>query len=297
MLPWTYTPESLVSVSGWPTRYESGLKTGNFTVWTDDIELEGEYSFSFTLTGPNGEYFEKDFVLEVLDNPCEPLIDTTDDELLIETELYLDAGMTTVTLDYSQNGNCRYNVTLYEADCTRPVASTGVLLNEPLIIFEKEPFIEDTDDDRIVTMAGSDFFTIDVPAKMASNVTSFPDTSDYCFQVLVAPENSPQYTTTVSRFYHYTFLLCDPVFQEDETVLKEYTVTHEALEIYHTSKDSSRCSDTTYTYELRREGVTMALDPALITVTLDNSTRSINIEIESEDVSWRGTYQFVIIET
>ena len=101
---------------------------------------------------------------------------------------------------------------------------------------------------------------------MAPNVTSHPDTSETCFRVIVTPENSPQYTTTVSRFYAYYYNFCDPEFPADETIIKEYQITREALEIYHTSKDSSRCSETAYTYELKFEGATIALDPELITV-------------------------------
>ena len=48
-------------------------------------------------------------------NPCEPDIDTTADQEFIQTDLYLNASMTTVTMDYSQNGNCRYDVTFYQA--------------------------------------------------------------------------------------------------------------------------------------------------------------------------------------
>ena len=120
-------------------------------------------------------------------------------------------------MDYSQNGNCRYDVTFYQAQCTDSSATgTSDIFNDPAVIFEKEPFIADANDDRLVSMAGSDFFTIDVPTRKAANTTSLPDSTALCFQVTVTPQNSPLYTTTVTKYYHYSFLYCDPVFHAEE---------------------------------------------------------------------------------
>ena len=88
----------------------------------------------------------------MIHNPCNPDIDTTNDEMLITTYLSLDAGMTKIDLYYAKNGNCRYNVTFHQASCQGVVESGPIIFEEPVVIFEKEPFIADTTDDRIVTM-------------------------------------------------------------------------------------------------------------------------------------------------
>ena len=75
-------------------------------------------------------------------------------------------------------------MTFLEAECTgRTYEPTGSELNDPTIIFVKEPFIPDGSDDRIVSVAQRERFTVDSTAKMATDDASLADVTDLCFRV------------------------------------------------------------------------------------------------------------------
>ena len=82
-------------------------------------------------------------------------------------------------------------MTFQEAECYRGYDLTGNELNDPTIIFMKEPFIPVGSDDRIVSVAQTERFTVDSTAKMAVDDASFPDVTDICFRVQITPDNSP----------------------------------------------------------------------------------------------------------
>ena len=124
--------------------------------------------------------------------------------------------------------------------------NNGVVLDNPTVIYTKEPFIEDATDSRIVTMSGSDKFTINLSDKLAANNTSFPDVDEICFAYSVIPENSIYYTTKTTLTYEFSFLYCDAIFPEDESYEYTYQIEAATLEFEHFSKDTSRCSKTIY---------------------------------------------------
>ena len=124
--------------------------------------------------------------------------------------------------------------------------NTGVVLDNPTVIYTKEPFIEDATDSRIVTMSGSDKFTINLADKLAANNTSFPDVDEICFAYSVIPENSIYYTTKTTLTYEFSFLYCDAIFPVDESYEYTYQIEATTLEFEHYSKDTSRCSKTIY---------------------------------------------------
>ena len=108
--------------------------------------------------------------------------------------------------------------------------NNGVLLDNPTVIYTKEPFIEDPTDSRIVTMSGSDYFTINLPDKLAANNTSLPNVDEICFAYTVTPENSIYYTTTTTLTYEFSFLYCDAIFPVDESIEYFYQIEDTTLE-------------------------------------------------------------------
>jgi hypothetical protein len=156
--------------------------------------------------------------------------------------------------------------------------NNGVILDNPTVVFTKDPFIEDQTDSRIVTMSGSDKFTIILADKLAANNTSFPDVDEICFAYTVTPENSIYYTTTTTLTYEFSFLYCDAIFPESETYEYFYQIENTTLEFYHFSKDTSRCSFTSYDVKMRLDfGSEESIDTDLFTWVEDSATKSATI--------------------
>ena len=75
---WTYNQEVLVADSTYQYQLDNKVSDAQFRFQTTNIELEGEYSFSIEIFDTiNSESFTKTFVVKVIDNPCEPGIDTS----------------------------------------------------------------------------------------------------------------------------------------------------------------------------------------------------------------------------
>ena len=75
---WTYNQEVLVADSTYQYQLDNKVSDAQFRFQTTNIELEGEYSFYIEIFDTiNSETFTKTFVVKVIDNPCEPGIDTS----------------------------------------------------------------------------------------------------------------------------------------------------------------------------------------------------------------------------
>ena len=75
---WTYNQEVLEADSTLIYKLSNKVSDPQFRFSTSNIELEGEYSFTMEIFDSiHSESFTKTFLIKVIDNPCEPSIDTS----------------------------------------------------------------------------------------------------------------------------------------------------------------------------------------------------------------------------
>jgi hypothetical protein len=91
---WTYTQEVLEADSTLIYQLSNKVSDPQFRFSTANIELEGEYSFTMEIYDTiNSESFTKTFLIKVIDNPCEPGIDTSKSRTNHDREKVLDATL------------------------------------------------------------------------------------------------------------------------------------------------------------------------------------------------------------
>ena len=75
---YTFTQEVLEADSTLIYTLSNKVSDPQFRFGTTNVELEGEYSFTVEISDSiHSESFTKTFLLKVIDNPCEPGIDTS----------------------------------------------------------------------------------------------------------------------------------------------------------------------------------------------------------------------------
>ena len=87
---------------------------------------------------------------------------------------------------------------------------------------------------------------------MAQDDSSLPDISTLCFQFVTTPENSIYYTTTNHIKWLISFEHCDAVFSGTDDYIEDldYRIGDAELEVSIVTKETSRCSQTSFEYEL-----------------------------------------------
>ena len=145
-ITFTYTPEDLTIDSNMPKLYSSLNSDAQFVFNAGgengiaDMELEGNWTFTYEVTGVSGvatiadETFTHTFTLEIIDNPCVPDMDYTEDDAVYTFDQKIKDREHHEVIEYASNGNCRYLLEIFDVDCSSPYDRTGNAL-DPAISF------------------------------------------------------------------------------------------------------------------------------------------------------------------
>ena len=215
--------------------------------------MEGEYTFTYTITDEENVSEDITFTVTVIDNPCVTNMPELNNGL---TEISMILGTThTMSLDWISNNDCTFEITLAELSCTAIPAidstevNSGAELVNDLISFTQAPFepIVDAIDSRMVTFtAGNVYF--DSITRKSSNSWTVPNNSDFCFTVKVDSTENIYDDEYEQQNVKLTFPWCTPQFPvSTETVEIVYIVGTGQLTIPIQSKDTSSCSSTEFT--------------------------------------------------
>ena len=110
--------------------------------------MEGSYSITFEFKDENGQSLpsggSSSFQVKLIDNPCEPNLTSLNNMMMGRTFTLGDTDTITIDDTVVTNGNCKFDITLAEAECLTmgsiPV-STSPPLNNPMVSFTQTPFV------------------------------------------------------------------------------------------------------------------------------------------------------------